>query len=144
MRPDLMLVVDEEWDEWVGANCETKPQQLRKENEHKYKEAKNQFKRQGEEEQIFIIEVAVPWDSKLQIAVERKKKRYWELTKQLQERGTEVSLVVIVIVIGALGTVGEETMEEYITGDSSKRKMILVDEAQALRRMSSRNLFLQE
>ena len=63
MRPDLMLVVDEEWAEWVGVNCETNPQQLRKKNEHKYKEAKNQFKRQGEREQIFIIEVVVPWNS---------------------------------------------------------------------------------
>ena len=37
-------------------------------------------------EQIFIIEIVVPWDSKLQVAVERKKKDYSELVEHLQER----------------------------------------------------------
>ena len=59
------------------------PQQLRKENEQEYKVIKSQFKRQKEIEQIFIIEIAVPWYCKRQLI---GGKSYNELTKQLAKK----------------------------------------------------------
>ena len=60
LRPDFVLAVDEKWAEWVGTSWGMNPQQMRRENEQKYKRKKCEFERQGEGEQNFIVEIAVP------------------------------------------------------------------------------------
>ena len=48
-------------------------QKMSRENEQEYKRRKCEFERKGEGEQIFIVDITVPWDSKLQEAVIKKK-----------------------------------------------------------------------
>ena len=95
---------------------------MRRENEQEYKKRKYEFIRKREGEQIFIVEIAVPWNSKLQEAVIKKKEKYRKLMNQLGRNGAEVSMAVVVI--GALGTVEKETIErlEQIRLDGVKKE----------------------
>ena len=47
LRPDFVIVVDEEWVEWVGISWRTNPQQMRRKNEQEYKRRKSEFTRKG-------------------------------------------------------------------------------------------------
>lgn len=104
-KPDIVIFLDCKWVDFVQRSTGMHPDSLRKCNRIQYKLLWEQWRHSHTPtgELVIIIEVAAPWDSKLDDRLAEKSDKYTEVTNTLIQLGYKAKL--ICIGIGALGTI---------------------------------------